>query len=118
MPDLYFENSFEINNFFFSKNQKHFTSNLEILQLMDMFKFINCKKNLLEVGNKNDLIIYSDADEIINPKLIEKLPGIKNNVVICSQYCFYYKLNLLSDYYKKGELNYSILNQSFIKRFL
>jgi len=54
------ENSFQINNFFFSKNQKHFTSNLEILQLMDMFKFINCKKNLSEVRNKNDSIIDED----------------------------------------------------------
>ena len=63
------------------------------------------QRNFLQKGlknaSKNDLVIYSDADEIINPKIVEKLSNIKNNVVICSQYCFYYKLNLLSDRYKK-----------------
>jgi len=79
------------------------------------------QRNYLQKGlknaNKNDLIIYSDADEIINPKLIEKLPGIKNNVVICSQYCFYYKLNLLSDYYKKTWQGSRIVKFEFLKSF-
>ena len=48
------------------------------------------QRNYLQKGlknaYKNDLIIYSDADEIINPQLIEKLSDIKNNVVICSQF--------------------------------
>ena len=62
------------------------------------------QRNFLKSGLKdaepNDLIIYSDADEIINPKIIENLKKIDNEVVICEQYCFYYKLNLLSEQYK------------------
>jgi beta-1,4-mannosyl-glycoprotein beta-1,4-N-acetylglucosaminyltransferase len=71
----------------------------------------------LKNANKNDLIIYSDADEIINPKLIEKLLDIKNNVVICSQYCFYYKFNLLSDHYKKTWQGSRIVKFEFLKSF-
>jgi beta-1,4-mannosyl-glycoprotein beta-1,4-N-acetylglucosaminyltransferase len=47
----------------------------------------------------DDLIIYSDADEIINPLILKSFTNIENNVGICEQYCFYYKLNLLSDQY-------------------
>ena len=54
----------------------------------------------LKDAKMDDLIIYSDADEIINPAKIKDLTNIDNNVVICEQYCFYYKLNLLSDQYK------------------
>lgn len=56
-----------------------------------------------EVG-MNDLIIYSDADEIINPNSLENFQNIDNNIIICEQYCFYYKLNLLSkEYYNLWE---------------
>jgi len=79
------------------------------------------QRNYLQKGlknaNKNDLIIYSDADEIINPQLIEKLSDIKNNVVICSQYCFYYKFNLLSDQYKKTWQGSRIVKFEFLKSF-
>jgi beta-1,4-mannosyl-glycoprotein beta-1,4-N-acetylglucosaminyltransferase len=67
--------------------------------------------------NKNDVVIYSDADEIINPKLIEKFVDIKNNVVICNQYCFYYKLNLLSDLYKNTWQGSRIVKFEFLKSF-
>ena len=67
--------------------------------------------------NKNDLVIYSDADEIINPKLIEKFADIKNNVVICNQYCFYYKLNLLCDQYKKKWQGSRVVKFEFLKSF-
>lgn len=67
--------------------------------------------------NKNDLVIYSDADEIINPKLIEKFADIKNNVVICNQYCFYYKLNLLSDQYKNTWQGSRVVKFEFLKSF-
>jgi beta-1,4-mannosyl-glycoprotein beta-1,4-N-acetylglucosaminyltransferase len=67
--------------------------------------------------NKNDLVIYSDADEIINPKLIEKFADIKNNVVICNQYCFYYKLNLLSDQYKNTWQGSRVIKFEFLKSF-
>ena len=53
----------------------------------------NFLKNGLKDVEPNDLIIYSDADEIINPKIIENLKNIENEVVICEQFCFYYKLN-------------------------
>jgi len=59
------------------------------------------KLGLKKNGVKDeDLIIYSDADEIINPKIFKKFDTIRNNVGICQQYCFYYKLNLISDEYK------------------
>ena len=67
--------------------------------------------------NKKDIVIYSDADEIINPKLIAKFADIKNNVVICNQYCFYYKLNLLSDQYKKTWQGSRIVKFEFLKSF-
>jgi len=67
--------------------------------------------------NKNDVVIYSDADEIINPKLIAKFADIKNNVVICNQYCFYYKLNLLSDLYKNTWQGSRIVKFEFLKSF-
>ena len=67
--------------------------------------------------NKNDLVVYSDADEIINPKLIEKFADIKNNVVICNQYCFYYKLNLLSDQYKNTWQGSRVVKFEFLKSF-
>ena len=67
--------------------------------------------------NKKDIVIYSDADEIINPKLIAKCADIKNNVVICNQYCFYYKLNLLSDQYKKTWQGSRIVKFEFLKSF-
>ena len=57
-------------------------------------------KNGLKNTKPDDLIIYSDADEIINPAAIKNLENIENNVAICEQYCFYYKLNLLSDLYR------------------
>ena len=56
--------------------------------------------NGLKNTQPDDLIIYSDADEIINPVVISDLPSIGNNIAICEQYCFYYKLNLLSEQYK------------------
>jgi beta-1,4-mannosyl-glycoprotein beta-1,4-N-acetylglucosaminyltransferase len=67
--------------------------------------------------NKKDVVIYSDADEIINPKLIAKFEDIKNNVAICNQYCFYYKLNLLSDQYKKTWQGSRIVKFEFLKSF-
>ena len=47
--------------------------------------------NGLKNTQPDDLIIYSDADEIINPEVISDLQSIGNNIVICEQYCFYYK---------------------------
>ena len=76
----------------------NFPKNLGIWERQDY------QRNFLMNGLKNtqpdDLIIYSDADEIINPAVISDLPSIGNNIAICEQYCFYYKLNLLSEQYK------------------
>ena len=75
----------------------------------------NYLKKGLKKASKNDLIIYSDADEIINPKAIKSITDIKNNVVICNQYCFYYKFNLLSDQYKKTWQGSRIVKFNFFR---
>ena len=77
----------------------------------------NFLKNGLKDAEPNDLIIYSDADEIINPKIIENLKNIENEVVICEQYCFYYKLNLLSDQYKDTWEGSRIIKYKNLKSF-
>ena len=79
------------------------------------------QRNFLKSGLKdaepNDLIIYSDADEIINPKIIENLKKIDDEVVICEQYCFYYKLNLLSEQYKDTWEGSRIIKYKNLKSF-
>ena len=77
----------------------------------------NFLNNGLFGAEKNDLIIYSDADEIINPKIINKDIDIKNKVAICNQYCFYYKFNLLSDQYKKNWQGSRIVKYKNLKSF-
>jgi beta-1,4-mannosyl-glycoprotein beta-1,4-N-acetylglucosaminyltransferase len=74
-----------------------FPQNLGIWERQDYQR--DFLKNGLKNISPDDLIIYSDADEIINPITIKDLKNIKNSVAICEQYCFYYKLNLLSDQY-------------------
>ena len=77
----------------------------------------NFLNNGLFDAEKNDLIIYSDADEIINPKIINKDMDIKNKVAICNQYCFYYKFNLLSDQYKNNWQGSRIVKYKNLKSF-
>tara|TARA_Y100001970_G_scaffold159597_1_gene195262 strand:+ start:465 stop:1271 length:807 start_codon:yes stop_codon:yes gene_type:complete len=74
------------------------------------------KKGLIS-SEKDDLIIYSDADEIINPNVLNTVNNIKNNVAICNQYCFYYKFNLLSDQYKKNWQGSRIVKYKNLKSF-
>jgi len=97
--------------YLFDKNKfKKFSSKIIYVQIDEFPKNLGIwdrqdyQRNFLKNGLKNarsdDLIIYSDADEIINPLIIKDFIDIENNVGICEQYCFYYKLNLLSDQYK------------------
>ena len=74
------------------------------------------KNGLMDI-DKDDLIIYSDADEIINPNIVKNLKNIKNEVAICEQYCFYYKLNLLSDFYKNSWEGSRIVKYKNLKSF-
>ena len=74
-----------------------FPENLGVWKRQDYQR--NFLKNGLKKTKPDDLIIYSDADEIINPLILKSFTNIENNVGICEQYCFYYKLNLLSDQY-------------------
>ena len=75
----------------------------EFPENLGVWKRQDYQRDFLKNGLKNtkpdDLIIYSDADEIINPLILKSFTNIENNVGICEQYCFYYKLNLLSDQY-------------------
>jgi beta-1,4-mannosyl-glycoprotein beta-1,4-N-acetylglucosaminyltransferase len=46
-------------------------------------------ENGLLNADKDDLIIYSDADEIINPRIISKMNNLESNVGICDQLITY-----------------------------
>ena len=58
-----------------------------------------CMRRPLINCNDEDLILISDADEIINPKVIEDLSklDIDNNIYSLNQPTYYYYLNLLKD---------------------
>ncbi len=92
-----------------------FPENLGIWERQDYQR--NFLKNGLQNINPDDLIIYSDADEIINPKIIRNLGNIENNVAISEQLCFYYKLNLLSDHYKDDWEGSRIIKYKNLKSF-
>ena len=109
--ESYFDHRGKVKGYLF--DQKKFTKFKEKIIYLKIDKFPHdlgiwerqdYQRDFLLEGLKDakmdDLIIYSDADEIINPAKIKDLTNIDNNVVICEQYCFYYKLNLLSDQYK------------------
>ena len=67
----------------------------EFPENLGVWKRQDYQRDFLKNGLKNtkpdDLIIYSDADEIINPLIVKNFINIENNVRICEQYCFYYK---------------------------
>lgn len=50
-------------------------------------------KELLELKSPDDLIIYSDSDEIPNLSVLD-LKKIKNKIILFKQKVFYYKFNL------------------------
>jgi len=108
--ESYYDHRGNVKGYLFDHNRfKNFSSKIIYLKIdqfpkdLGVWERQDYQRNFLMNGLKNmksdDLIIYSDADEIINPNIIKNLFNIENNVVICQQYCFYYKLNLLSDQY-------------------
>lgn len=74
-------------------------------------------ENGLLNADKDDLIIYSDADEIINPRIISKMNNLESNVGICDQLCFYYKLNLLSNQYRNNWEGSRFVKFRYLKNF-
>jgi len=111
--ESYYDHRGNIKGYLFDKNKfKKFSEKIIYVKIDKFPKELgiwerqdyqrNFLKNGLKNSNPDDLIIYSDADEIINPVIIKNLIDIENNVAICEQYCFYYKLNLLSDQYSNN----------------
>ena len=109
--ESYYDHRGKIKGYLFDhKKFKNFSHKIIYLKIdnfpesLGIWERQDYQRNFLMNGLKNtqpdDLIIYSDADEIINPEVISDLPSIGNNIAICEQYCFYYKLNLLSEQYK------------------
>ena len=109
--ESYYDHRGKIKGYLFDhKKFKNFSHKIIYLKIdnfpesLGIWERQDYQRNFLMNGLKNtqpnDLIIYSDADEIINPVVISDLPSIGNNIAICEQYCFYYKLNLLSEQYK------------------
>jgi len=79
--------------------------------LFDIKKFENFK----------DKIIYLKIEKFPDDIGIWERQDYQRNyllrVVICNQYCFYYKLNLLSDQYKKTWQGSRIVKFEFLKSF-
>ena len=92
-----------------------FPLNLGVWERQDFQR--NYLKNGLLNADKDDLIIYSDADEIINPKIIHKMHNLGSWVGICDQLCFYYKLNLLSNQYSNSWEGSRVVKFKFLKSF-
>ena len=81
--------------------------------------------NGLNDANEDDLILYSDNDEIPDLKLFDKY-DVKNQIIIFSQKLFYYKLNLFCDEYqwlgtkgckKKNLINFDWLRNTKSKKY-
>ena len=70
---------------------------------VNAIKRIAYQRNFIKEGiidaSKNDLILYSDNDEIPNLKKLE-LENIKNELIYFKQQLFYYKFNLFCDRYE------------------
>ncbi len=70
---------------------------------VNAIKRIAYQRNFIKEGiidaSKNDLILYSDNDEIPNLKNFE-LENIKNELIYFKQKLFYYKFNLFCDRYE------------------
>ena len=70
---------------------------------VNAIKRIAYQRNFIKEGlidaSKNDLILYSDNDEIPNLKNLE-LENIKNELIYFKQQLFYYKFNLFCDRYE------------------
>ena len=56
----------------------------------------------IKLANPNDLIIFSDEDEIPNPKIIKEFKSDKFKFGIFLQNMYYYKINILCDDHGAG----------------
>ena len=93
-------------------------------------KFENCKRtwdrqnyqrnyliNGISKANNDDLILFSDVDEIPNLKNLDYFKNkLKDNIGIFDQKVFYYKLNLRVTDYEQWE-GTRICNKRFLKSF-
>ena len=92
-----------------TKNKKHY--GLLKIQMEHLFQGI-------QKANKDDLIIFSDEDEIPNPKNIENFKGDKYKFGLFLQNMYYYKLNILG--VDEGNGNWAgsrICKKKYLKSF-
>ena len=91
---IYLVNDSEPNNIIYDQNNKEAPEQMRpnaIKRIANQREFL---LNGLQEANNNDLILYSDNDEIPNPEsLNENL--LKQKISIFEQKLFYYKFNLL-----------------------
>ena len=109
------------------KNNKKFDEEKDIRT--NSIKRICHQRNILIKGlseaSENDLILYSDNDEIPNLDLFDKYT-VKNQIIIFKQKLFYYKFNLFCDRYqwfgtkgckKKNLINFDWLRNTKTKKY-
>ena len=102
------------------KNGKKIEENTNIRP--NAIKRIAHQRNFLNEGvieaSKDDLIFYSDNDEIPNLEIFDTLK-IKNKIIIFNQKIFYYKFNLFYDRYKwfgtKGCKKKNLINFDWLR---
>ena len=91
---IYLINDSEPRNLIFNKSKKEDASQMRPNAMKRIANQREFLLNGLNSANNNDIILYSDNDEIPNPeKLNENL--LKETITIFEQKLFYYKFNLL-----------------------
>ena len=91
---IYLVNDSEPRNLIFNKSKKEDASQMRPNAMKRIANQREFLLNGLNSANNNDIILYSDNDEIPNPeKLNENL--LKETITIFEQKLFYYKFNLL-----------------------
>ena len=91
---IYLVNDTEPNNIIYDQNNKEAPEQMRPNAMKRIANQREFLLNGLQEANNNDLILYSDNDEIPNPEsLNENL--LKQKISIFEQKLFYYKFNLL-----------------------
>ena len=91
---IYLINDTEPNNLIYSQNKKELPEQMRPNAMKRIANQREFLMNGLQEANSNDIIMYSDNDEIPNPnKLNDYL--LKEKISIFEQKLFYYKFNLL-----------------------
>ena len=91
---IYLINDSEPNNLIYSQNKKELPEQMRPNAMKRIANQREFLMNGLQEANSNDIIMYSDNDEIPNPnKLNDYL--LKEKISIFEQKLFYYKFNLL-----------------------